>query len=646
MNKGKENSLFQKNLEIFAKRYPDCVNKFLNKEYKKSEKDVVIGVEQSYAGGPILTIEKDKQKKYLAGKYAPERPLLDWIEKQERIYHESVLFIIGMGNWIQLETFLHHIDKKITVILYEPCVEIFEKVMENYDVADMLERYEVGLVIEQINPEYLNTFFEACIHRENISLTKIFVSGNYLFLFPSLVKSKVEELKKYFEKTIISWNTKIRYTNVTGENVLNNITYFYHGYSVAQFKNVLPSNVPVVIVSAGPSLNNNIDDLKAAVGKCCIIATDTAIKPLLNRKIQPDFVAIVDGKKPAKLFEHQDISKSAFVTSTVVAKDVMNLHQGRKVFCSTGNAYDNGVLEAINEAKVDGKLEIPILPTGGSVANTAFSFALYMGAKTIILMGQDLAMTGNKTHADGTFKDKMECIDVASKEYFEVESIDGDKILTRDDFDFYRKWFESSIRDLNSKNTGVKVIDATEGGAKIHGTIIKLLKEAIEENCISEFCMSEKISEMSGMMSDEDKKVLIEYFADTVTKLEEVKENAELGIKYYDKMIELSMARKINTSKYLELLKKIKKINDFMDSNKMARFVLSNLEEMENAMLSTIYLSKEDECDEHVVLAKKGKVILETMLPMIDTLEGIAKDTVMQYHGDDTILYTKYHSAE
>lgn len=52
-------------------------------------------------------------------------------------------------------------------------------------------------------------------------------------------------------------------------------------------------------------------------------------------------------------------------------------------------------------------------------------------------------MTGNHTHADGTFKDKMDEIDINSGEYFEVESVDGGKVLTRDDFDRYRKWFEA-----------------------------------------------------------------------------------------------------------------------------------------------------------------------------------------------------------
>lgn len=50
---------------------------------------------------------------------------------------------------------------------------------------------------------------------------------------------------------------------------------------------------------------------------------------------------------------------------------------------------------------------------GGSVACSAFSLVYKMGFSRIILVGQDLALTGNKTHADGTFMDKMQTIDTS-----------------------------------------------------------------------------------------------------------------------------------------------------------------------------------------------------------------------------------------
>ena len=640
MNKAQKNQLFQNNLDFFSKRYPEYAEKFKNKEYKKEE-NIKIGVGKAYSGELIIYAEQDGMRKYLAGKYAPERSLLDWIEKQDRVYNESIFFIVGIGNWLQIKAFLQSIDKKIKVIIYEPSVEIFTKVMEIYDVAEVLEQYEVGLVIEQINPRYLEGFFSVCIHRENMSLTKIYISGNYMELFYDLVKSKIEELKKYFETTVVNWNTMIRYTDVVGANVLNNIAYFYHGYSAEQFKNILPENVPAIIVSAGPSLNKNIDMLADAVGKCCIIATDTAIKPLLNKGIYPNFVAIVDGKKPALLFEHPQFSNIPLLTCVCVAKSVMNLHQGKKVFYLDGDAYEESVIKAINSER-ETELIIPALASGGSVANTAFSFAYYLGAKNIILIGQDLAMTGNKTHADGTFKEKMDTIDAEADNYIEVEDIFGEKVITRGDFDRYRKWFEDNIKTLNEAKAGIQVIDATEGGAKIHGTKIMTLKEAIKEFCVVECPVDNFINNMPEMLLGKDKECILEFFADTVVRLEEVRDKARKGIKYYDKMLQLSQKRVLNVSKYLELCKDVKNVNDYMDSDSIARFVTANLGEMENAMLSTMNLTEENERDERIIIAKKGKIILETMIPAIDRLLDMAKETIVPYKGDDSILHARY----
>ena len=103
----------------------------------------------------------------------------------------------------------------------------------------------------------------------------------------------VKELKDHIEEESIRWNTLVRYTDVKAKNTFYNLPYLYEGYSIEELEGILPSEVPTIVVSAGPSLNKNIMDLKKAVGKACIIATDTAMKPLLNAGIIPNlFVKI------------------------------------------------------------------------------------------------------------------------------------------------------------------------------------------------------------------------------------------------------------------------------------------------------------------------------------------------------------------
>ena len=61
------------------------------------------------------------------------------------------------------------------------------------------------------------------------------------------------------------------------ENFYHNVGYLQTGYKAFQLLGKIPSNVPAFVVSAGPSLNKNIKELKRAKGKSFIIAVDTAV---------------------------------------------------------------------------------------------------------------------------------------------------------------------------------------------------------------------------------------------------------------------------------------------------------------------------------------------------------------------------------
>ena len=104
--------------------------------------------------------------------------------------------------------------------------------------------------------------------------------------------------------------------------------------------------------------------------------------------------------------------------------------------------------------------EIYQLPGGGSVATLVFSLVCHLGFDKIILVGQDLAFTGNKSHADGTFKETMAVED--TKDFLMVPGNVEKMVPTREDFDNYRKWFEEFIEYWKGIKD-VQFINATEG---------------------------------------------------------------------------------------------------------------------------------------------------------------------------------------
>ena len=59
----------------------------------------------------------------------------------------------------------------------------------------------------------------------------------------------------------------MNFSTVFARNVLSNVKYLCNGYKTVQLIQVIPRDIPGIVVAAGPSLNKNIKELKKAKGK-------------------------------------------------------------------------------------------------------------------------------------------------------------------------------------------------------------------------------------------------------------------------------------------------------------------------------------------------------------------------------------------
>lgn len=130
------------------------------------------------------------------------------------------------------------------------------------------------------------------------------------------------------------------------------------------------------------------------------------------------------------------------------------------------------------------------------------AIAVYLGCNPIIFIGQDLAYTDGKYHADSC-NDTTESDTV--DDMIEVEGIDGNKVFTNSVWHTFLMWMEKFI--IHNPNN--IYIDATEGGAKIHGTKIMPLRQAITKYCIQDGFIQDKIHTIvkSNQARDIDEKL-------------------------------------------------------------------------------------------------------------------------------------------
>ncbi len=263
--------------------------------------------------------------------------------------------------------------------------------------------------------------------------------------------------------THLSWNdTWIR-------NMLKNLPHLRHSSPVSAFFGAWKDR-PAIVVSAGPSLSKQLDGLARAKGRALIIAVGTALKALIGKGIEPDLVVSIDGGEPN--FRHFEGVRcgAPLIFDPMIYPAILDAYQGPKVAADAGSAG--------GEWLAAHGLQLGRLHAGGSVAHVALDFAMKAGANPIILIGQDLAFTDRRTHAAGTVYADRELKSLDGVMW--VPGYFGGRVPTSSAWNNFRLWFEQYLSVLPP---GRMVINATEGGARINGTLQMSFAEALTAYC-------------------------------------------------------------------------------------------------------------------------------------------------------------------
>ena len=547
-----KNIILENNLSAWEKNF--CGSRFeIENEYKKwkntKNKTIEVRTEMSQDEKVVLIVKKNGKERYLAGKRNCEEPTTIWMQTQGRVHEGAIFFIAGIGNPVYAKILLEeHRQTKLNIVIYEPSKEIFFKVLESIDITDLLQKdAKCIFVIDGLTGVKVENVIQKMISVEVMDHIKTFILPNYEMIFAKEMLLFAKTIREKCESCATYINTRTNFSNVFAQNLFANAPYILDGYKTKQLIEVIPRDIPAIIVAAGPSLNKNIKELKRAKGKAFIIAVDTAIKPLASEKIIPDMFAIVDGRKPLELINTEDAKKIPLLTSISAANSVLSFHTGKKFFYNEGYVYINSMFYRNGES-------FETVACGGSVATSAFALAFMIGIDTIILVGQDLALTGNKTHADGTFQEKMETIDTSHS--IMVPGNIEKEVPTRGDFKMYLEWYNQYIKDCKEYRKQFKVINATEGGAKIDRTEVMTLKDAIDRECKKEIDIQECFEKLHPVFDENERKKNLEFLQHTPEHYTEIRKAAIETNKLYKNLDKLCQHGNLDIRAYEKILKK------------------------------------------------------------------------------------------
>lgn len=384
---------------------------------------------RSKSGHLTLVYRTQTGEKLLHSRYDPLREAQTYAQSLTGDWDHLILMGLGIGYHV-----LPLLDSKTTkqrILIYEPDPAIFSASLHVIDWGRLLSsRDDLFLVIghdERTLAEEVQRFFSLS------SYQKLEVSGfpGEKSLFPELFKQVEASIDSQIRTLFYDFKTRLAEGGMTSQNILRNLPHILNTRPVRSLGNLFQGS-PGIIVSAGPSLDDNILLLKRVKDRGVIIAVDTALKPLLARGIQPHFTVTADPshKNYRHLLgtegriQHYLLAESA--VSTQVFQDFSNqiftVSIGKPLlnFCETATG-PIGELEA-----------------WGSVISLAFSFALHLGLGPITFIGQDFAYTHMRNHCRHSSWEEallLENPSLESLQRFERQSISGQMIEKKDLFD-------------------------------------------------------------------------------------------------------------------------------------------------------------------------------------------------------------------
>ncbi len=492
------NMIFENNLEALSSRYIDLYNKVMDIDASYGE-DVAFAEEAKNQEKIIKCLHNGKEV-YLNSKYNPTAEADRFMNEYYDMAEESLLTMFGLANGSYIRAFVTNKKKKVNCAIYEPDSRVFMQVLRNIDISDILKDESVIIIVGDWYGQQLPMILDDLVQAYNKDNNKSVVLPKYSELFAEELKLYNNSLREREDRLRAEMFTVKSMGMKTCVNSIYNMQYLKGCRSGVDYENAFPEEFPVIIVSAGPSLVKNVELLKEVKDKAFVLAVDTAIPKLIRRNIIPDAVISVDYAKSLKHFKVEGISDIPFIADSDMNTAVLDFVKPKNIIFNSSDAIVfSRLFEKVGSMIYDVK-------EGGSVSTAAIAHMISWGFKKIILIGQDLALTGNKVHADDSeFPSNLNRWATTM-----VKDVDGNDILTRKDYCSYIRWIEEIAYRFND----IEIIDATEGGALIQHTKVMPLKAAIEKYCIEKCEINKILCSAPRLFEGEDVNLILSTIDD------------------------------------------------------------------------------------------------------------------------------------
>ena len=490
----KYNTVYMKNMEVLWRESPD-----LARLIDSVPDENLIECERTKNGEFTCRLPAENGKLlYLHSRYDPIKEAEKWADgviETARIQQEkndgriSMCYVIdGFGLGYHVEALHKKLKGEIYFVISENNLALIRTALALRDLSEVLKDNKIIFITRNDRDEIFKRLYDLGIL---ITLGIVFTKSMQAIgqQFHNSVHTALNEFVSFLRSHTIS---VLANSITTCTNIANNMRAYVECDPVNVLKNRF-KGYPAVVVSAGPSLQKNIELLKEIRDRVVVIAVQTTLKPLLAKGIKPDFVTSLDYHEISKRFYEgllDQLSDIHLIAEPKVSWHVIDKYIDNGPISILGNEFANLLL-------MDKPTTHDAIPAGATVAHLAFYLGQYMGNDPIVFIGQDLGYSNNVYYSPGNAVHEVwrpelnRFYTIEMKEWERIlrsrnmlrkaEDIYGNPIYTDDQMFTYLQQFEKDFAA-----SPAKVIDATEGGVKKQYSEVMTLQEVADTYCTRE----------------------------------------------------------------------------------------------------------------------------------------------------------------
>jgi len=464
---------------------------------------------ESKNGLPIAEILIEGQSILLHSKYDPIKEAERLIDSlKDKIENADHILLYGAGMGYLVRSFFERYPNKL-VSVYEPFEEVANLCIQHKGQSKFPLEYLENYVVEnsQKNMEESLMVFDGVMQHK----IEIIVLPSYERLHLAHLKVFIETFKKQVDIKNVNVLTTSTFSRRWTVNALINLPKTFEHSNILGEKKKYFEGKPVLLVSAGPSLSEEIENIKKVKenGLAYIFAVGSANKTLIQEGILPDAVCTYDPQSHNHLvfkdLYERGIKTVPMIYGTTVGFETLDFYKGPKLYFTTTKDHLTTNFHLDKQVVVE---------DATSIAIVTLQLLNELKVGKIILVGQNFAFKRNMFYAKGIGRfdnEKKEVTDNSVKESdlirtYEVVDVHGNQVLTNIILNRMKENMESYLKRIT-----IPVINTTNGGAAINRTTFQPLKQVIKEELtekvvVEEWWKSEIQEESSKYLNQDIKK--------------------------------------------------------------------------------------------------------------------------------------------